>query len=118
MAVLKVDPDQGKGTGPPSSNKKVQRKKPIRILLDSGSDGDLLFHKKGTPKHFPYSARQVPKSWRTSNGTFQTKGKASIQVQFFEYSNSKVYMATPDVIEYDQKTMGKPVFDLILGTRP
>ena len=48
----------------------------IRILLDSGSDGDLLFHEKGTEKHFPYLTRQVPKSWHTSNGSFLTKGSS------------------------------------------
>ena len=115
MAILKMDPNLSEGAGPQPSNKKVKRKKAIRVLLDSGSDGDLLFHKKGTTKHFPYLTRQVPKSWCMLNGTFQTKGKASIQVKFFEYSNS--YMATPDVVEYDKKTMGKSVFDLILGTK-
>jgi hypothetical protein len=25
----------------------------IKVLLDSGSDGDLMFHEKGTPMHFP-----------------------------------------------------------------
>ena len=35
----------------------------IRVQLDSGSDGDLWFQEKGTPKCFPYLARQVPKSW-------------------------------------------------------
>jgi hypothetical protein len=25
----------------------------IKILLDSGSDGDLMFHEKGTSMHFP-----------------------------------------------------------------
>jgi hypothetical protein len=30
--------------------KKVHKPKLIRVLLDSGSDGDLLFHKTGTPK--------------------------------------------------------------------
>ena len=99
------------------SNKKVPRKKIIKILLDSGSSGDLLFHEKGATKHFPYLARQVPKSWHTSNGIFQTKGKASVQVKFFEYSNSKRVKISPDVVEYDKKTMAKPVFDLILGTK-
>ena len=32
----------------------------IKVLLDSGSDGDLWFHHKGTPMHFPYLTRQVP----------------------------------------------------------
>ena len=87
------------------SNKKVPRKKIIKVLLDSGSDGDLLFHKKGAAKHFPYSTRQVPKPWRTSNGVFHTKGKASVQVKFFEYSNSKRVNISPDVVEYDEKTL-------------
>ena len=50
------------------SSKKVPIKKLVRVLLDSGSDGDLLFHKKGVDKHFPYLTRQVPKSWCMSNG--------------------------------------------------
>ena len=35
----------------------------IKVILDSGSDGDLMFHEKGTSMHFPYLARQVPNSW-------------------------------------------------------
>ena len=34
----------------------------IKVLLDSGSDGDLMFNENGTPMHFPYLARQVPNS--------------------------------------------------------
>jgi len=116
VAVMQAGTDPTKAGRRPS-NKKVPRKKIIKVLLDSGSDGDLLFHAKGAAKHFPYSARQVPKPWRTSNGVFHTKGKASVQVKFFEYSNSKRVHITPDVVEYDENTMDKPVFDLILGTR-
>jgi hypothetical protein len=115
-AVMQAGTDYDKAGHHPS-NKKVPRKKIIKILLDSGSSGDLLFHEKGATKHFPYLARQVPKSWHTSNGIFQTKGKASVQVKFFEYSNSKRVKISPDVVEYDKKTMDKPVFDLILGTK-
>ena len=57
------------------SSKQATKEKLIRVLLDSGSDGDLLFHQKGKPKHFPYLTRQVPCSWHTSNGVFQTKRK-------------------------------------------
>ena len=32
----------------------------IKVLLDSRSDGDLWFHEKGAPMHFPYLTRQVP----------------------------------------------------------
>ncbi len=55
------------------SSKKATKEKLIRVLLDSGSDGDLLFHEKGKPKHFPYLTRQVPCSWHTSNGIFHKR---------------------------------------------
>ena len=57
---------------PKTSSKKVQKPNLIRLLLNSGSDGDLLFYKKGTPKCVPYTTRQVPKTWCTSNGNFHT----------------------------------------------
>ncbi len=44
------------------SNKRITKEKVIRVLLDSGSSRDLWFHKKGTPKHFPYLTRLVSKS--------------------------------------------------------
>ena len=66
-----------------------------RVLLDSESDGDLWFQEKGTPKCFPYLARQVPMSWHMSNGIFQTKGRGEVTFTFFEYSNSKQYLVTP-----------------------
>ncbi len=84
------------------------------MLLDSGSDGDLMFHEKGTPKSYPYLIRQTPKSWSTSNGIFQTKGKGSFQVFFFEYSNSKFVTLQPEIVEF--KAGDKPAFDLIIGT--
>ena len=87
----------------------------IRVLLDSGSDGDLWFQEKGTKPRFPYLTRQVPKSWHTSNGSFLTKGRGEVNLAFFEYSNSKRYMIEPDIVEYDKKKMAKPAFDLILG---
>ena len=89
----------------------------LRVLLDTGSDGDLMFHKKGTTKRFPYLNRQVPKSWHMSHGCFHTKGRGKVTLKFIEYSNSKEYTVNPDVIEYDGKKMTKPAFDLILGVK-
>jgi hypothetical protein len=99
------------------SSKKASVKKTIRVLLDSGSDGDLLFHKKGTAKQFSYLTRQVPKTWHTSNGDFQTKWKGDLQLKFFQYSNSKRVLVQPDIVEYDGVSLEKPLFDLILGTK-
>ena len=42
----------------------------IRVLLDTGSNGDLFFHEKGKPKPFSYLTRQVPKSWQSQIGPF------------------------------------------------
>ncbi len=74
----------------------------IKVLLDSGSDGDLMFHEKGTPMHFPNLNRQVPNSWHTSNGSFLTKGRSEVSLKFLEYSNSMEFLVTPDIIEYDK----------------
>jgi hypothetical protein len=46
---------------------------------------------------------------------FQTKHKAEIELNFFEYSNSKRYLAEPDIVEYDKNN--KPQYDLILGVK-
>ena len=59
----------------------------------------------------------MPKLWHISNGTFQTKGKGNIQLKFFQYSNSKKLKIQPDVVEYGKGTVGKPMFDLNLGTQ-
>ena len=107
MATSKPKPSQ--------SSKKASKRKISRVLLDSGSDGDLLFHEKGTPKHFPYLTRQVPKTWHTSNGDFHTKGKSKVTLKFFEYSNSKRVLIHPDVVTCNKGD--KPVFDLIIGTK-
>jgi hypothetical protein len=76
-----------------------------------------MFHEKETTKQFPYLTRQVPKSWCTLNGTFQTKGKGDIQLKFFQYSNIKRIKIQPDVVEYGKGSVEKPMFDLILGTQ-
>ncbi len=54
-----------------SSGLKVKNKT-IRILLDSGSSGDLLFMKKGSSKRISVVKQVVPQLWDTSNGTFIT----------------------------------------------
>ncbi len=98
----KKDPPEGKNTaiialmrGKPKighhrhcSNKNFKQKL-VRVLLDSGSDGNLIFVNKEKPMLLPSSKRLVPQLWNTSNGMFQTKHKRGIELNFFEYSNSK-----------------------------
>ncbi len=86
----------------------------VRVLLDSGSDGDLIFVSKDKPMLLPYSKRLVPQLWNTLNGIFQTRRKARVELNFFKYSDSKRFYVEPDVVEYNKDS--KPQYDLILGT--
>jgi hypothetical protein len=94
---------------------KHYKQKIVRVLLDYGSDDDLVFVDKDKPMLLPSLKRLVPQLWNTSNGKFQTKRKAEIELNFFEYFNSKRYLAAPDIIEYDK--IDKPQYDLILGVK-
>ncbi len=71
----------------------------MHVLLDSGSDDDLVFIDKDKPMLLPSLKWLVPQSWNTSNGRFQTTQKAEMELNFFEYSNSKRYLAAPDILE-------------------
>jgi hypothetical protein len=46
---------------------------------------------------------------------FQTKRRSEIKLNFFEYSDSKRYLARPDIVEYDKNS--KPQYNLILGVK-
>ncbi len=64
------------------SNKHYKRKL-VRVLLDSDSDGDIIFIDKDKPMFLPSAKRLVPRSWNTSSGRFQTTRKAEIELIFF-----------------------------------
>jgi hypothetical protein len=86
VAVMRGRP---KHSHHPQRSNKHYKQKLVWVLLDSGSDGDLIFVDKDKPMLLPSSKRLVPQSWNTSNGRFQTKQKAEIELKFFEYSDSK-----------------------------
>jgi hypothetical protein len=124
----KKDPPEGKTTaiiaamrGKPKDvyhchpSNKHYKQKLVWVLLDSSSDGNLIFVNKDKPMLLPSSKRLVPQSWNTLNGMFQTKGKAGIELNFFKYSNSKSYFVEPDIVDYSENN--KPQYDLILGTK-
>jgi hypothetical protein len=110
IAVMRGNPKDGYTRQ--RSNKHCKQKI-VWVLLDSGSDGDLIFVNKDKPMLLPYSKRLVLQSWNTSNGIFQTRRKARVELNFFEYSDSKRYQVEPDVVEYDKNN--RPQYDLILG---
>jgi hypothetical protein len=39
-----------------------------------------------------------------------------MELNFFEYSDSKRYLAAPDIVEYDK--INKPGYDIIPGVKP
>jgi hypothetical protein len=112
VAVMRGKPRNGHHR---QCSNKHYKQKLVQVLLHSGSDGDLVFVDKNKPMLLPSSKRLVPQSWNTSNGMFQTKRKAEIELNFFEYSDIKRYLVEPDIVKYDKNN--KPQYDLILGVK-
>jgi hypothetical protein len=90
------------------------KNKTIRVLLDSGSSGDLFFMKKGSSKRIPIVKRVVPQSWGISNSTFVTDKVGDIEISFVEYSASKKVRLQLDIVEYSLGYQ-TPMYDLIIG---
>jgi hypothetical protein len=67
IAVMRGNPKDGYTHQ--CSNKHCKQKI-VRVLLYSGSDGNLIFLNKDKPMLFPYLKRLVPQSWNTLNGIF------------------------------------------------
>ncbi len=80
------------------------KNKTIRVLVDSGSSGDLLFTKKGSSKHISVVKWVIPQSWGTSNGTFVTVRVGDIEISFVEYLASKKVHLQLDIVEYNPET--------------
>ena len=85
-----------------------------RILLDSGSDGDLLFVHPRNKEYIPSKERLHPQKWTTSNGTFKTTKVGNLDLKFPEFSESKLFKIRPDIVNVPRE-MNKPVYDLIIG---
>ena len=84
-------------------------------MLDSGSDGDLLFVRSGTKECIPTRPRIAPQSWRTSNGTFTTNEVGDdLEFIFPEFSESKIVTVKPDVVRLPRDSP-QPGYDLIIG---
>ncbi len=109
VAVMRCRPKHGHHH---QCSNKHYKQKLVRVLLDSGSDGNL-FVDKDKLMLLPSLKRLVPQSWSTLNGMFQTNCKAEIKLNLFEYSDSKRYLAEPDIVKNDKNS--KPQYDLILG---
>jgi hypothetical protein len=68
-----------------TSERLIVKQKTIRVLVDTGSSGDLLFIQKGSQKYIPTMKRAVPQSCGTSNGTFKTNKVGDVTLSFVDY---------------------------------
>ena len=93
-----------------------KKKRILRMLLDSGSDGDFVFVQEGKKMYIPFKERNVPQKWRTSNETFTTTKVGVMDVFFPEFSSSKVASFKPDVVIIP-KMADPPAYDLIMGVK-
>jgi hypothetical protein len=73
VAVMRGKPKHGHRR---QRSNKHYKQKLVRVLLDSGSDGNLVFIDKDKPMLLPSLKRLIPQSWNTLNWMFQTKCKA------------------------------------------
>jgi hypothetical protein len=110
----KTRSDCAKMPDPSVSSGLYVRNKTIRVLLDSGSSGDLLFMKKGSNECISVVKWVVPQLWGTSNGTFVTDKVGNIEISFLQYSATKKVRLQSDIVEYDPGDQA-PMYDLIIG---
>ena len=82
-----------------SSYRSSQHKKLIKVLLDSGSDSDLLFIKKGSTACIPCCNRQVPLKWNTSAGTFTTMKVGKVDITFCEFDSHTTHHVDANVVK-------------------
>ena len=100
---------------PQFSSRSLSQRHVYRVLLDSGSNGDLAFICKGMKESVPHKNRIAPQRWRTSSGTFITdKVGDNLEFIFPEFSESRMVTISPDIFELP-KTSPQPAFDLIIG---
>jgi hypothetical protein len=114
LNLSKKRPNEAQPPPKDTSKRLIAKHKTIRVLLDTGSSGDLLFLEKGSKEYIPIVSRAVPESWSTSNGTFKTKKVGEVKLSFVEYSASKKAHLHPDIVEYSKG--GPPsLHGLIIG---
>jgi hypothetical protein len=70
IAIVAVMRGRPKHSHHRQRSNKHYKQKLARILLDSDSDGDLIFIDKDKPMLLPSSKTLVPQLWNTSNGRF------------------------------------------------
>ncbi len=99
--------------GVPIFKRGYRRTRPLRILLDSGSDGDIAFLTRSDFLKYEAGKRNYPCTWTTSNGKFHTNDVAKMDLLFPEFSQSKIFSCSADVKIVSVND--EPTYDLIIG---
>ena len=85
-----------------------------RVLLDSGSYGDLIFIDKEDKYKYLIKNKLNSQKWHTSADDFSSTKVANVELKIPQFSNSKTIRLSPDGFEYSQRDH-KPLYDLIIG---
>ena len=83
-----------------------------RVLLDSWSDGDLIFVDKEAKSKFLIKKKSNSQKWHTSTGEFSSSKVANVEFKIPEFSNSNTIRLSPDLVKYLQGEY-KNLYDLI-----
>ena len=105
----------GHGSRKSVRSSKRTTQKFFKILLDSGSDGDLMFVQEGSKPRTKVRRRAHACRWRTSNGTFKTSKVGILDLNLPEYSSSKIFNVSADIVEVPRHET--PPYDLIIGVK-
>ena len=105
----------GHGSRKSVRSSKRTTQKFFKILLDSGSDGDLMFVQEGSKPRTKVRRRAHACRWRTSNGTFKTSKVGILDLNLPEYSSSKIFNVSADIVEIPKHET--PPYDLIIGVK-
>ena len=73
-------------------------KRAWRVLLDSGSNDNLIFTKSADAKSINPIKRTHPIVWGTSNGDFETTKVGNDNMKFTEFSRNKIFSVEPDIV--------------------
>ena len=96
-----------------NSKSKDKRERTYRILLDSGSDGDIAFITEEELRRLHVTQKAYPDTWGTSNGQFKTTEVVHLNMILPEFSQAKLMSTNADVKIISKKD--KPSYDLIIG---
>jgi len=99
----------------PQLKGKIESSKRVwKVLLDSGSDGDIAFIKSSEKASIDMHDRLHPQKWKTSNGIFETTKVCNLLLTLPRFSSSKIMSVRPD-IQFIDEDQPPPMYDLIIG---